>query len=1012
MANDIEVRRRVDQITWNSSFDEINQLIKYLDANGFTVDDFPKLREIVVYVYEGGGRNGENPGMEDDIAKFLGKTASKEIKNKLTKRKLDALVEEFLEADIKRKSEIADEIQEIMDNFKSKYKLYNEVQQFIFKQREIREKLDKELSDDVLDGEFEQQVVAEMDLYQKSIDISIPTSIEDFAEEMALLGADEEDKRYIKELVMKVVNGEKIPKGVNEELIRLETEIFVKKNKIQVEQIKIDNLNKKFELLIENTPDGKKDLIIQYRDAISKLNSANIPNLSDASNYAESALHDQIPSPGKRKQLFENVKILIQTVYTKPKDFNAIVGASKNLVSSGFDMSLLPNISEVRSFQELMSVVNSDQTLVLGLQKVAYLKIQSVQKIGQFVSKFPGGSKLVGSVSEMIGGTAIKEFLTASMTVIAEQGSVKGTLAILNGIVAGSTATAEAGGSASLLAALAPLAEVPVIGWVVLALAVVVIIGGWLIDKAIKFAEKVGKWMYDNMGIDLLAVKNFVADKLNLGNFVGWAAQITFNGVVSIFGTALSLGIGMMVALMPLLIGVMFIGGFLYGAFFNNAMISSLVPPPPMAVGGTCEPKGGAEESGTINCNQDAPKNETGINKDVFADTATRWRPSGTNYAKECFDDTVNRALCAKVNPQFALWVWLHESGASNYGLDNVEDFGIHGNQSVPAKNYDLQIRAFLNLDPASKCIKDSKILESSEPNKYWLALATNFLTGGCDPEKGILQSDGSMMTGKRYLKEELEPQWGWIKTGSLPANIHVPKGGSQCDGSKTDRPDNEYTRPDGVVMVCDGPVDENGNFIGSAGGGAFDPTSPPLVGEIVEGECSVSKSVVLTKQCGQAWSNKGLPGGSGTICSAGCGPSSVSSIVRTKNGSYTPDTIIFEAGSPYDSMDGGGSSLGQAQESLTKHGYTAGNLGICSQKDIANWICAGKAVIILADSYTGNGGNYIGHILPVVAVSGGKLITKDPYYSNTTPFVTGSGIVAGQIKELRQCLTIDLKSD
>ena len=100
-------------------------------------------------------------------------------------------------------------------------------------------------------------------------------------------------------------------------------------------------------------------------------------------------------------------------------------------------------------------------------------------------------------------------------------------------------------------------------------------------------------------------------------------------------------------------------------------------------------------ENGMINCDQTAPENEVaGVNKGSFISLANRWR-TGKNYSEECYNDTVNRALCAGINPAYALWAWVHESGASNYSIAGVEDFGIH---FIPEKkNFDKQITAFLN---------------------------------------------------------------------------------------------------------------------------------------------------------------------------------------------------------------------------------------------------------------------------------------------------------------------------
>lgn len=911
--------------------------------------------------------------------------------------RIEMLVEEYEMANEKRQNEISAEIKEILNRYKGKEK--SEVDRLIERLYELK-------SQGVLDSNLEAEIEAQLE-------VEIPEEIvenEPIAERL--------DRKEIRRDRLREQTQHKEVKetGVEAKRKKLKREIYDRDHPEEVQAQEIEALQKSFDDAVRLAPDDQKPLVKQYGENMVQMASAKRPYIKPELREVSMMMEANGVGPGIVERAGRDVETLLQFMYNNPKEIRNIYNDIKSLGLAGLQQKYLPNIPEVRSFQSLITAIDADRDVILGLQSMVNGKIKMIEGVTNFVStKVPGGAKLVASVSEKIGGMAVKDLVLGSMEILTKEGLITGGKAVLEGVLVGMKVTTGATGLsasattiAGLVGALPPLAIA-----VIVALAAVA-----LVYVAYKIYDSVAGLVKRITGTNFLwGVRDFVVGLFGdnwFGKTVGTIAQFGFNGMVgfgiaigALFGPILAAGMATMTTLIaPVIIGlVIFFGGM--GAIVGG-MVSTQVPPPPMAAGGTCQPKDSVGSppitDGTNNCNIAAPENNTGIDKANFVNhLAADWQ-TGKNYSDECFNDVVNRALCAGINPQYALWVWLHESGASNYSNAVVEDFGIHGNPAVPVKNFDKQINWFLKLDPGKACPSLG----------YWLSLATNFLTGGCDPNKGIPQSDGTMMTGYRYLEEEIKPQWGWIKAGVLPADIHVPKGGSQCGstGSTVATADNEFVNSDGVLMVCSGPVDENGNFIGQPGSGAFNPDSPGLIGEEVSGECSVSKSVVLTKQCGQAWSNKSLPGGSGTICSAGCGPSSVSSIVRTTNGSYTPDTIIFESGSPYSSMNGDGSSLGQAQSSLAKHGFTAGNLGGCTQKDIANWICEGKAVIILANSYTGNGGNYIGHILPVVAVSGGKLITKDPYYSNTTPFITSGGRVAGQIKDLLQCLTVDLKKD
>ncbi|MFA7301737.1 MAG: hypothetical protein WC069_05480 [Candidatus Shapirobacteria bacterium] len=854
--------------------------------------------------------------------------------------------------------------------------------------------------------------------------------VDNFVEETANKTGNYKD--IIKIEVKKAISGDsgkmEIPDDMDPvlaKLIELETEKFIKKNPKTIRQNQLSEINEEIDVFkIEiNTKEDARELE-KVREILIKFHNVSNPDVrtSKSRNDAQIKLEkDNGISVGRSNGLINKIQVVLDSAYQSPQEFNNLVSKTNKL--SVFGKRVLAGTKLGVGIEELSAKIASNPAtakIFLAMQRMSKAKIDLIN-LGM---KIPGVNKLLVGTSDLIGGAAMVTFLQGSNIIVAEQGMIPGAISIFKLIVTGAGALEGAAGVEGITTASATLAAwsgVPVLGQIIIVVALVIT----MIYGAYKIYDKLADWIKGITKINFLwGVRDFFTNIFGnnwFGKSVGTVAQLGFNGLMFggalivnflavLSGPILAAGLGAMTAIVTPVIVSFVVGTLAYNMLFTMPKIASLVPPPPEGAGGSCQPKEDAgtpaPSSGEINCNQNAPEANIGISKEDFGKFADDWNANiGKNYARECFNDVVNKAKCAGIVPEYALWTWLHESGASNYErFKDTSDFGVVYKKH---NNFDDQITEFLKLDPATACINDPKI--ASDPNKYWLAFSTNFLTGECDPDKIV---DG--VTGREYLVDLMD---SWSRLGSPPANIHSgTPGGQNCGGNTTGvvaEGENEFVAADGTVMVCSGPVDSEGNFVGIPGESAYDPNAPGLVGEIVLGECSVASQVVSTKQCGQSWSNKTLPGGGGTICSAGCGPSSTSSILRSINGSLTPDTVIFESGSPFGNMTGDGSSLGQVKQSLAKHGIAnSGGVGACSQKDIANWICQGKAVVILSDSYTGGGGGTIGHILVVVAVQGGKLITKDPYYSNSTPFVTEGGIKAGQVKTLRECLPVQLKKD
>lgn len=924
-----------------------------------------------------------------------------EPETRLSQLELDELVLEYETASENRKKRI-EALLEKYENVKP-----DAVKQFIEKQREIL-------------------------LENKKIEVS---RAEKFADELAKDGKTEEEKIFIKDTVLKVINGEEIPKSVETKEIKLKTEEFIEKNRAELKEEKIQKINQAFVDAENNAPDDQKELIHKYGENLIKLNRAETPNIQKNMSNIKVMMEVNGESPGVLARAESDVNVLLKSIYTDPAKLKNIYNDIKSLDVAGLQQKYLPNIPEVRSFQSFIRAVDADKDAVLGLQSMVNAKIKMVEGVGKFVTKWvPNGGALVGKVSEKIGGIAIKEFLTGAMEVIAKEGLATGAKTIMQGIMLGSTSAAEAAGGSAMVTTMATLfaALTPAAVAILVAMAAI-----FAYKIAYKIYDIAAGWIHSATGVNFLwGVRDFFTGIFGdnwFGRTVGTLGQFAFNSAMT-FG-AVSIGFMSFLAkqfafitvpITGIIIGLVSVFSVL--GLISGGMVSSLVPPPPQGAGGRCWVKEGGPtqgpSTGVINCNQGTPNANIAISKETFAIKAGQWK-SGKNYASECFNDVVNRAQCAGVNPLYALAAWLHESGASNYGISNVEDFGIHGNSAVPARNFDKQINWFLKLNLGQRC-----------PGlDYWTSFGTNYLTGGCDPTKLICQ-DNTLCGGKSSDQMKAMVTAGTLELGidvqngesyknaflntfklmdvAVPASALGSKGGQNCGANSTSTAvataNNEFVNSEGVLMECSGPVDENGNFVGNEGDSAYDPNAPGLEGIKVEGECSVANKVVETKQCGQSYSSMGLPGGSGTICSAGCGPSSVSSLVKNINSSMTPNSIIFEPGSEYAGMNGSGSDFGQATRTLEKWfpGKVTNNAATqsCDQRYVAEQVCQGKAVMMLTYSDNGKGGA-IGHFLVAIGVSNGDILVMDPFYSNRTPFATKG---AGNIKQLRGCITVKVK--
>jgi hypothetical protein len=137
--------------------------------------------------------------------------------------------------------------------------------------------------------------------------------------------------------------------------------------------------------------------------------------------------------------------------------------------------------------------------------------------------------------------------------------------------------------------------------------------------------------------------------------------------------------------------------------------------------------------SGDINCDQNAPEISLkgSLDKESFLQLALRWRPDNQGtHALECYNDVVKRAREAGVNPGLALWLWLHESGASNYDISD-EDFGVHTGK--PA-GFVAQIEGFFARAKSPTYRASSGLCVRTGVTNDLHAWALIYRSGNCDP--------------------------------------------------------------------------------------------------------------------------------------------------------------------------------------------------------------------------------------------------------------------------------------
>jgi hypothetical protein len=511
------------------------------------------------------------------------------------------------------------------------------------------------------------------------------------------------------------------------------------------------------------------------------------------SRFAEQAgvLRNLIRSPIKVGQ---NVKKILDAgkKLDGVKGFDQLKNVAKVLKDN-------PRLMQTMEFMQRLSRLQGAVNNLIGgfSNPIGYIfKIPAVQEFTvQLATRF--GGEMVGAMASQIANFGFETGLKN----IAGQLLAKGTV---TAVQAGATAAAE--GAATVAGTVAVDATVDA-GLAATGVGAPVALIMMAVQLGIGILKKVGKsleGLMDKIGIGSAKTKAWMQDSFGKlgGGLLYWGGM----GAMLLLALPAALGafsVGIAGALVPITLGGI---AFMQGSTAQT--VSSLVAP--RGMGGNCVKIGTNPGGGSINCDQNAPENSVaGADKANFVRVANGWLP-GTNYSSQCFNDTVNRALCSGINPVYALSAWLHESAASNYtGRSDIEDFGMH---SIPQnEDFNAQITAFLKLDPATGCINDPRI-----GGDYWLAFSANYLNGSnCDPDH---PNSITKMTPRQY-EAEWKQTWGMVTNSlnpTLPNGIHVPVAGKNCDQigkSTSDSGGGSYTYTDknGDKWQCTNPLADEG---------------------------------------------------------------------------------------------------------------------------------------------------------------------------------------------------------
>lgn len=508
----------------------------------------------------------------------------------------------------------------------------------------------------------------------------------------------------------------------------------------------------------------------------------------------ESVIGGEQPTGTQIGQGLPKVEVLAEVTKTPTGAYQNILKIRKRLKEVGVEMpTTFKKCIKFEAFERINELVEKNQIIrkiLFFAQKREALEmavrtgvrvtvVNTLFKVGAPVA----AGKVLGWIGvETIGKWTAEGFARLSLRTMRMYGFEQGAGLMIKAVATRAAAKMTAGtvGKVALEGLIATLGGgIP--GWVLTA---VLIVGDvlWSIGKKVIGTLKV--WM-NELGLNVNMWGNFMKDLFGekMGKVMSWAVPIggmvvlplvfLFRGILAIpalLMTASTAVVGWVVA------GVI-IGPMVWGQLFQNPQVAMLVPP---AMGGGCIKVEKMLEEGVANCARGLPEQSVeGVDRENYFRLADTWK-DGKNHARECFDAVVCESKRAGINPAWALWAWLHESGASNYSDGEVEDFGVHIS-GVPKNNFQVQLEEFFKLDYGNSC-----------PGvEYWLAFSSKYLNGSCNPEDKHITTD---QTGRQYY-EELLKTWEWMmgEGANLPRSIKVPASGGKCEGSMDASEDGVY---------------------------------------------------------------------------------------------------------------------------------------------------------------------------------------------------------------------------
>lgn len=169
--------------------------------------------------------------------------------------------------------------------------------------------------------------------------------------------------------------------------------------------------------------------------------------------------------------------------------------------------------------------------------------------------------------------------------------------------------------------------------------------------------------------------------------------------------------------------------------------------------------------SGDVDCDQSAPEVSLRgtLDKEETFQLALNWEAGKTgNKVLECYNDVVRRAKDAGVNAALALWVWLHESNASNYDI-STQDFGV---LSLDGQGFVSQIDGFLARAESPTYKASSALCRGTGVTNDLQAWALIYRSGNCDPN-GV---------GSGFWKDIISQEPGNVPLSVISPGCSLPK--------------------------------------------------------------------------------------------------------------------------------------------------------------------------------------------------------------------------------------------